>query len=200
MTGWNYRLSWTTPREKALFVGGVFLPSKRYKVNLSNDRMTTPRVLEAKFKDYGNLTVQFPTDMPDDHYLFNIYEEHDLIGNILGTVSADSAKKSFCNIWTTFYECPTIDILYQTGAGPAIERSDFLCHAVSRHSGMALRGRSRQIETPTRSRTEIGRPGDRHETGSTCRLVLWRRNGLCLLRGYKMPVKLRQVNMKRALY
>jgi hypothetical protein len=110
----DYHLFRALPREQAIFTGGVFLPSKHYKINVSNDRMTTPMVLEAKFRDYGSLAVNFPDNMPDDHYLFNIYEENDLIGKMLGTVSADSAKKSFCNIWTTFYECPTFDVPYQT--------------------------------------------------------------------------------------
>lgn len=200
MTGWNYRLSWTTPREKALVVGGVFLPSKHYKVNVSNDRMTTPRVLEAKFKDYGNLTVQFPTDMPDDHYLFNIYKEHDLIGNILGTVSADSAKKSFCNIWTTFYECPLSISFTKRGRVRLSKGQTFYA--------MPFPG---ILEWRYGAGVDKSKPLPDLELKSGDKVIVMKpavRADWCYGDGtvyayygeYKMPVKLRQVNMKRGLY
>lgn len=108
----------TIPKNKLLEIdGGIFLPEKNYKVEVSNDRMPNPRTFAATFASYGKLTFKLPDDLPDDHYLFNVYEGSTLISKFIEPVATDSVGRSVGAIWTAFVDCPAYPFLEGKYAG-----------------------------------------------------------------------------------
>ena len=111
----------TIPKNKLLEIdGGIFLPENNYKVEVSNDRMPNPRTFAATFASYGTLTFKLPDDLPDDHYLFNLYEGTTLISKFIEPVATDSAGRSVGAVWTEFAECPTLTFLEGKYAGKIV--------------------------------------------------------------------------------
>lgn len=101
----------TMPKGKTMEIGGgVFLPENQYHIELSNDRMPSPRTFAATFASYSTLTFKLPDDLPDDHYLVQIYEDSTVIGKGIEPVASAAARKSVGAVWTEFVECPTIQI------------------------------------------------------------------------------------------
>lgn len=111
----------TIPKDKVIEIGGgVFLPEKRYRMELSNDRMPGARAFDATFVSFGTLTFKLPGDLPDDHYLFQLYEENTLISKSIEPVSSDSVTKSVGTVWTEFTECPSIQMTVGLGTGKSV--------------------------------------------------------------------------------
>lgn len=108
---WNRKLFRTITKGKTMRIhGGVFFPANQYRVQVSNDRLGAPRWYDAKFLDYGTLAFELPQDLPDDQYLFNIYEGNAVVGKSIEPVAADSVKASVGAVWSGFAECPIFQV------------------------------------------------------------------------------------------
>lgn len=93
-------------------LGGPFLPEYQYQVTLSNDRMTTPRTINAKIKSFNQLVFDIPADIPEDQYVVNVYQGSELAGISTEAISRDSMKLSVARIWNEYNECPFNSIIF----------------------------------------------------------------------------------------
>jgi len=101
-----------TYSKPVIVLGGAFLPEYQYQVALSNDRMATPRTINAKIKSFNQLVFDIPADVPEDQYLVNVYQGSDLAGISTEAISRDSLKLSVARIWTEHSDCPFNSVIF----------------------------------------------------------------------------------------
>ena len=101
-----------TYSKPVIVLGGAFLPEYQYQVALSNDRMATPRTINAKIKSFNQLVFDIPAEVPEDQYVINVYQGSDLAGISTEAISRDSLKLSVARIWTEHSDCPFNSVIF----------------------------------------------------------------------------------------
>ncbi|GGB78647.1 hypothetical protein GCM10011325_02710 [Dyadobacter sediminis] len=109
---YNKELKNLTYSKSVTVLGGTFLPEYSYQVTLSNDRMVTPRTINAKIRSFNQLVFDIPADVPEDQYVVNVYQGSELAGISTEAISRDSMKLNVAKIWNEYSDCPFNSVIF----------------------------------------------------------------------------------------